>query len=184
MSIKANILQSIEDLPIHEHAFLEPSAVTFLEEVRSMCQQNKCGKYGLSWACQPASGSLEDCKNKCLAYDQVFVFSTVAQLKKTYDMDGWATAAKEHEKVTDQIATLFRALNPETFVLSAGACEICDSCTYPDAPCRFPDRMYPAAEGYGILVMRVAKECQIKYYNGPKTVTYFSMVFFNCDDAA
>jgi hypothetical protein len=42
--------------------------------------------------------------------------------------------------------------------------------------------MYPATEGYGILVMQQAKVCNIKYNNGVDTITYFSMVFFNTDE--
>jgi hypothetical protein len=39
--------------------------------------------------------------------------------------------------------------------------------------------MYPATEGYGIMVMQMAPALNINYNNGANTVTYFSMVLFN-----
>jgi hypothetical protein len=41
--------------------------------------------------------------------------------------------------------------------------------------------MFPAIEGFGINVMQMAKTGRISYYNGPNTVTYFSIIFFRTD---
>lgn len=57
-------------------------------------------------------------------------------------------------------------------------CELCEKCTYPDAPCRFPDRAYPSVEACGINVMQLAKDVGVKYNNEPNTVTYFCLILF------
>ncbi len=144
-----------------------------------MCAQDKFGEYGRpTWASHPALGTLEECMACCQSYKDVFVFTTVTKLKSSYDVKGWAEAAQEHEQLTKEVAGIFRSDYADALVLAVGACNNCDRCAYPDAPCRNREGMIPSIEAYGILVTRLARECQIKYYNGAHTVTYFSMVFF------
>ena len=71
-----------------------------------------------------------------------------------------------------------RAAGESFLSLGNEGCELCASCTYPDAPCRFPDRAGPSVEAWGINVMLLAKQLGVKYNNGPNTVTYFSMILF------
>ena len=182
MSVILSIQRDIEQLPIHEYAFMNSANVFFLEEVRDICRQNKCGMYGSSWACPPAVGSVEECKARCLSYRHAFIFTTATKVKDRYDVKEWIQAGKEHEKLTDQVADIFRSYDAEALVLSTEGCLLCKTCTYPQAPCRFPDRIYPATEGYGIMVIEQAKFCNVKYNNGIDTITYFSMVFFNTDN--
>jgi predicted metal-binding protein len=182
MSKISSIQNDINRLLIHEHVFMKSTDVIFLEEVRDICKQNKCRMYGSSWACPPAVGSVEECKTRCLAYEHAFMFTTTTKVKSRYDVKGWIHAREEHEKLTDHVADIFRSYDGGSLVLSTEGCLLCKACTYPNAPCRFPNRMYPATEGYGILVVQQAKVCNIKYNNGIDTITYFSMVFFNTDE--
>ncbi|MFV0436008.1 MAG: DUF2284 domain-containing protein [Desulfopila sp.] len=169
----------IGQVPIHEYAFFSPRQVPFLDEVRSLCEKNVCGQYGTCWACPPAVGTIAECRERCLAYTQAGLFTTVSALRSHYDIEGWKTARKQHEKVTDAVVNEFRKYDKDLLALSTEGCMVCKKCTYPDAPCTHPQRMYPATEGFGIMVVQLAKICQVKYNNGPNTVTYFSMLFFN-----
>lgn len=173
-----NIEDAIKHLPIHEYTFFKSEDVVFSDEVRSLCEKNSCGMYGTSWACPPAVGTVDECREQCGQYKNVFMFTTATKMKSGYDMQGWLSARKEHEKLTDQVAKVFREHYKDPLILSTEGCSVCTSCTYPTEPCRFPDRMYPATEAYGILVMKQAQICNIKYNNGINTVTYFSMIFF------
>jgi predicted metal-binding protein len=174
-----NLSQDIEGLPIHESVFMRSKEVIFSDQVRSLCEQNRCGLFGTSWACPPAVGSVTACKKRCLKYKQAFMFTTVNDLKSQYDMEGWTLARKKHEKVTDAIVNVFRSYDKNLLVLSTEGCLLCKNCTYPDTPCKHPDRMYPAIEGYGIMVIQQARKSNMQYHNGVNTVTYFSMIFFN-----
>lgn len=174
-----SIIKEIKSLPIHEHAFMRFEDVVFSDEARSLCEKNVCGKFGKYWTCPPAVGSTEACKKKCSEYKHAFIFTTVNKLKNQYDMDGWRSAIKKHEKVTDRVVTVFRGFDKDLLALSTQGCLLCNTCTYPDAPCKHPDHMFPATEAYGILVVEQAKKSNIKYNNGENTVTYFSMIFFN-----
>ena len=63
-------------------------------------------------------------------------------------------------------------------LLSNEGCKRCEKCTYPDAPCRFPDKLFHSLEGYGFIVSELAKMAGISYINGENTVTYFGAVMF------
>ncbi len=62
--------------------------------------------------------------------------------------------------------------------MGAGACTICETCTWPERPCHFPDKMVSSMEAYGLVVSDVCKPAGIPYYYGPLTLTYSSCVLF------
>ena len=63
-------------------------------------------------------------------------------------------------------------------LLSNEGCIHCETCTYPDAPCRMPGTLTPAVEGFGINVQRLSKTAKVRYINGSNTVTYFGLLLF------
>jgi predicted metal-binding protein len=177
--IEKIISEQKDSINIHEFAFMKSNEVVFSDEVRRLCEKNACGGYGTSWACPPAVGSVEECKEICGRFENAFIFTTVTKLKNKYDVVEWREARVVHEKITDKVAKIFRDEFEKTLILSTEGCTICKKCTYPDEPCRFPDKMYPATESFGIMVAQQASICKIRYINGPDTITYFSMIFFD-----
>ena len=70
-------------------------------------------------------------------------------------------------------------LGADTLHLSGGGCGLCPTCAQADGePCRFPDRALSSLEAYGIDVYNTSKSTELKYVNGPDTVTYFGMILF------
>ena len=62
--------------------------------------------------------------------------------------------------------------------LSAGTCTLCKECTYPDAPCRFPDKRLVSMEAAGLVVSEVCTQAGIDYNHGPQTIAYSGCVLF------
>ena len=178
MTIKRQLEDKRRLFGIHEYAFAKTSDLLFSMGTRLLCEGNQCGHYGSTWACPPAVGSYNSCVAKCRSYENVCLLSTVTDLKGQYDFRGWHRARIFHEAATAKSARLFRAHYPGALVLSTEGCILCDQCTYPDAPCRYPDQIFPSVEGYGIVVMDLASKTGLSYNNGPETVTYFSFVLF------
>ena len=58
--------------------------------------------------------------------------------------------------------------------LGAGCCTQCAVCSYPDSPCRFPEKMVSSMEAYGMLVLEVCQKNGMAYYYGPNTIAYTS----------
>ena len=141
-----------------------------------MCKQNYCGMYGKTWTCPPAVGELSALKEKCLAYKNAFVFTTKHEIEDSFDIEGMGLAREKHGDIEKE---LLSALQGQNFLcLGAGACNVCKTCTYPTAPCRFPTRARTSMEACGISVVDLAKEVDINYVNGANTVTYFSLILY------
>jgi predicted metal-binding protein len=149
----------------------------FSDEVRKLCEKNTCRMFGTSWACPPAVGSVEHCRERCGVYENVFVFTALSKLKEKYDMNEWLEALVRHEGITEKVVEIFRSEFDKILILSTEGCTVCKKCAYPKE-CRFPDRMFPAVESFGILVDQSADNCGLSYCNGKNTITYFSMTFF------
>ena len=176
MNIPERIKEAIGG-DIWQSALVSSDKVMFEKEVREACEKNYCGRYGKCWTCPPGVGEIDVLKNKLLKYSQVFVFTTKHSLEDSFDYEGMQTAHRLHDEITDRIRALCR--EEGALILGAGSCNVCEKCTYPDAPCRFPDIAMPSVEACGINVMSLAKTAGINYINGANTVTYFTAVFFN-----
>lgn len=173
-------LEKIKELGVHEYGIIPTEQVPFEHEVREMCAANRCGIYGKKWCCPPGCGTEEECREKCMKFKNVLVFSTKTDLEDSFDFEGMTAAMVRHREVSKKVRSLFRETYGDDFLaLSSEGCDNCKECTYPDAPCRFPNDMMPSVESHGIMVYKEAAACGIHYINGANTVTFFSNIFFN-----
>jgi len=161
---------------VFESTIIESSKIFFSENVVKACEMNQCGLYGKRWTCPPAVGTISEIKCKCLKFKYALVFTTKNEIEDSFDIEGMFTAKKNHDKIQEEV---FNKLNfRNCILLGAGGCNICKKCTYPDTPCRFPDKAISAVEAYAINVLDLAEKCGIKYNNGINTVTYYSLILF------
>lgn len=175
--IQEQLEGQIAEYPVCEYAFIRPGDIRFLQEVRYICE-TECPQYGCSWSCPPAVGTVEECRARCEKFTGGFLFTTVAEVDDIADMKKTLATRLEHEKVTRQIRQLFKARYGKVEVLSTESCAICEKCSYPDTPCRYPDKMFPCIESYGILVTELAEKYGISFMNGPNVVTWFSLILY------
>ena len=173
---RKRIEEELSGFPICEYAFLRPEELPFSEKVRYICR-TECPRYGKSWACPPAVGTVEACRKKCLGYEGVLILSTVTEVSDISNLEETLATRGGHEAVTHQAEAILQAQGLETMGLSTEACAICPQCAYPDGPCRHPEQMYPCVESHGILVTEVAERLGLAFFNG-NLVTWFSLVFF------
>ncbi len=157
--------------------FFPVSGLVFKPEVRQMCAADKCAMYNKSWSCPPACGTLEEAREKTSGFTWGILLQTTAALEDDFDVE---TMMEAGEQQKERLAGFVGELAPEErcLVMSAGTCTRCPSCTYPDAPCRFPEKMFISMEAYGLVVSEVCTLAEIPYYYGPRTVTYCSCVLF------
>jgi predicted metal-binding protein len=161
-----------------EYAVVPTAAIPFSPELLKACEANVCGKYGACWTCPPAAGSLESQKEKITAFSSAFVFTTKSDLEDSFDYEGMMRAKDRHDRLSAELHEQFGKSNP---VYGAGGCTLCTPCAYP-APCRDPDKIFPAREAAGIDVTELSRAAGLRYHNGANTVTYFSMILFNKND--
>lgn len=162
---------------VREYAWISPKDIPFSADVRADCERNFCGRYGKCWTCPPGCGDWESLRDMFRGYENAFVFTTCSPLEDSFDIEGMAEGRRLHADADDALAELLKG---DDFRLAgAGSCNICKKCTYPDSPCRFPDRARSSMEACGMDVVTLSKIAGINYINGQNTVTYFSAVFFN-----
>lgn len=153
---------------------LKSDALEFMPEVRDMCAADRCHQYGKNWACPPACGTIEECAERASKYKRGVIVQTTGKMENEFDFEAMVEYAEKHKENFIALADKWRERFPDMLAMGAGGCDICKSCTYPDSPCRFPDKAIPSMEAFGLLVSKVCKLSDIPYYYGPLTLTYTS----------
>lgn len=174
---REKLIEGLAELPLVQYEFFKTAELPFSERVRQVCRQ-ECGQYGKSWACPPAVGTVEACRERCLAYPDALLLVTMAETADIADLTATLDTREEHEAVTRAANRLVRLQGAETYVLSTESCAICGRCSYPDGPCRHPDRMFPAVESHGILITALAERFGIDFQAGRNIVTWFSLILY------
>ena len=172
----AELLTLALELGFDHGAALDAKSLRALPEVREMCASGRCRRYGRSWSCPPACGTIEQCAERMHAYTGGVLVQTTAQLADDFDIEGMNRAQEAHKKRFFDLARQARLLYPDVLPLTAGSCTLCRACTYPDKPCRFPKKMLSSMEAYGLLVSEVCKGAGLAYYYGPGTMTYSACI--------
>jgi len=180
MSILQQIEKLVERSKFFETGYVSIENIQYHSEVRKICEGNGCGKYGTSWACPPATGTIEECRQRINKYEKMLLFSGKYEIEDSFDFEGMMNAGRKfRDKVNDFDEHVKQVLGEYT-MLSIEGCDKCNDCTYPDAPCRFPELLHHSLEGYGLIVNELAVDAGMHYNNGANTVTYFGALLFNC----
>ena len=155
-------------------ARLNPATIELREEVRAMCASGKCHMYGKNWSCPPACGTLEELRARIARYREGVLVQTVGELEDSMDGEGMMEAETLHKAHFSEMYARLRQETSGLLALGAGSCTRCKQCSYPDAPCRFPEQMTSSMEACGMLVLQVCKDNGLTYYYGPNTIAYTS----------
>ena len=148
-------------------------------EVRDMCKMNTCRGYGTTWACPPGVGLIEDCLARVKTYDTMLLFSCKYDLEDSFDYEGMTAGMASFKTLAAAFDDAVRDILPSYLMLANEGCQRCKTCTYPDAPCRFPDELHASLEAYGFNVSELAGMAGVNYINGVNTVTYFGGLCFD-----
>ena len=157
---------------------LDVDTIVVRPEVRESCAENKCRSYNKNWVCPPACGTLEECSEKIHKYKRGLILQTTGLLEDSLDYEAMMELADHHGKHIDQFSDKIHELFPDAMVIGDGQCRRCKICTYPDAPCCFPDKKSSSMEALGMVVSEVCADNGISYYYGPGTLTYVGCVLF------
>lgn len=152
---------------------LNPDTLRPMDEVRAMCASNNCHMYQKNWACPPACGTLEECTAAIRRCTRGILVQTIGDIEDSMDFEGMMEVEARHKEAFVAAADRLRK-EMKILPLGAGSCVRCKTCTYPDAPCRFPEKMTHSMEAYGLLVNQVCKDNDLPYYYGNEKIAYTS----------
>ncbi|MFZ7120105.1 MAG: DUF2284 domain-containing protein [Eubacteriaceae bacterium] len=148
------------------------------DEVRKLCEQNYCGNYNKIWTCPPAVGTIDETRKIVEKYDSFLLVYEVYNVKNSFDMQGMMEGVSDFKEKLQKIK---KEISKEIdfTVLGVGGCTLCKKCAIVDGePCRRPNDAIISCEACGINVMSLMKENNLKYNNGPNTVTYIGGVLY------
>ena len=151
---------------------LDVSTIELKSDVRKMCEENTCGMYDRCWSCPPGCGSLEECTGKLRQFTRGILVQTCGEVEDSFDFEAMAEIKEDPARHYDAMYQALRQQGARVLALSAGGCTTCAKCTYPDAPCRFPDKMVSSMEAYGMVVLEVCKANGLQYYYGSDKMAY------------
>ena len=173
-----DLIQIGLDCGFTEAVPLDPKTLVLRQEVRDMCAVNKCGAYNSNWTCPPACGTLEEMGEKIAKYSRGVLLQTTGRMEDEYDIEVMMEAPKKHRENFKKFVEKLRELYPDSMPMGAGGCRNCQKCTYPDAPCRFPEKATVSMEGCGLVVTEVCQSAGVPYYYGPNTITYCACALY------
>lgn len=157
---------------------LDVKSLRFLPEVRDMCSSDKCRNYGRCWTCPPHCGTLSESAEKASRYNSGIIVQTTAEMEDDFDIDAISKADRLHRANFSRFTDKIREVENDILPMGAGGCRICEKCTCPDSPCRFPEKAIISMEAYGLLVCDTCRMSGMKYSYGPHTVTFTSCVLY------
>ena len=170
----------MEKYILHKNVFqyntIDATEIPFSQSVVDACRANACGRYATSWTCPPGVGDIKELESKIKSYKKALVFSCKYDLEDSFDFEGMMEGAKTTQELLFEILDDMKADGVDYMALGCEGCILCKECTYPDAPCRFPDKATPSIEACGISVVELSKKLNINYHNGPNTVTFFCTI--------
>lgn len=169
--------ERLRELPVVQYEFFDTAELTFTPRVRMVCETD-CARYGTSWACPPAVGTVEECRERCLSYPHALLITTMNEVDDIADLESTLATRAPHEEITRQVNALFHSQGVETYPLSTESCAICRECAYPHGPCRCPEKMFPCVESHGILIVGTAEKLGIEFQPGGNIVTWFSLILY------
>ncbi len=169
---------ALAELPLYGYFSIDPKELEFSDRIRWICQ-HECPMYGRTWACPPAVGSVAQCKEKCMGYENCLMIATITEVRDITDINETLATRPEHEEITNQVRDLMVQQGVQPYVLSTEACTICEHCAWLDGqPCRLPGKMHPCVESHGINLVPVLENNGIEFQFGANVVTWVSLLFY------
>jgi len=155
-------------------AELDIDTLEFMQEIRDMCNPEQCRNYNKSWSCPPACATLEEMRERINNYKTGILVQTVGDLEDSMDWDGIMETGALHKENFGKMREELSASNKKILALGAGECKICEACTYPNNPCRYPEKMEISMEASGLFVSKVCTDNNLPYNHGPDTIAFTS----------
>jgi len=174
MSKYDDLVEIAKESGFTHYSQLDVSTLNFMQEIRDMCNANLCRNYNTSWSCPPACPSLEEMREKVKGYTTGILVQTVGDLEDNLDWDGIMETGARHKENFGRMRVELKKKYPLPLAMGAGECKICETCTYPDEPCRFPDMIEVSMEASGLFVSKVCTDNGLAYNYGQDKMAFTS----------
>lgn len=160
-------------------AAIEAGDVVTSAELAASCNPTSCRKYGTCWTCPPGAGAYEDIQYHITSKRKGVLVQTIRRGVDYYeDWDILAETRTLHNERLDRLAQMMRAELEGVLTFSTGGCDLCDPCSYPDAPCMKPDEQRLSLSAHGVAVGTTCKKAGMDYAFENGSVRFVGMVLY------
>ena len=168
----------ISQYPIYEYRLVDTAEIEVRERVRIICKQ-ECERYGTTWACPPAVGSLEECGKRIHSYPNGILFSSVAEVSDVMNMAEMLATRDAHEELTTEVAGFLKGEGFETFTLSTESRDLASivPTSRTESPVKPSRKMHPP-ESHGVVVNELVEHHSMEYNLKQILILWFSLVLF------
>ncbi len=156
--MNASYIDFAKEIGFTEGAFFDPKALSFEDSaiLRDGCKANDCGFYGRYWTCPPGVGSEKKVSAKIRSFDRGLILQMLTEaVSCDLQPELFADLSHTFNDMTTMVKEELEKEVGNVFTLGMSNCGICETCTYPKSPCRFPDRMIPCISGHCVNVYRL-----------------------------
>ncbi len=173
-----HMLRVAKEIGFSHYGLFKAEHLQFRQEVRDMCAAGRCGSYGKRWTCPPGCGTLEESMDKVRGFKEGILLQMTGEMEDDFDIECISETEKAIKEKLDIFVGRLREQGIVCLPMTAGTCTRCKECTYPNAPCRFPEKSYVSMEAYGLVVGDVCVLAKVPYNHGPRTITFTTCILF------
>lgn len=176
MTLEEQVREILNETGFEAIGACPASEVKARPEVRDMCAADKCQSYDRNWCCPPAVGPVEKWQEVFDQGEQFIVAQTIVDKEDDFDFEAIMEGGKLNRERFQQVAEKIQEAGLPAKVFSSGTCMNCKECTYPDAPCRFPDKQQVSVEAAGLIVSELCTLADIPYNYGTYQMAFTGAV--------
>ena len=179
------LVKCAKEIGAHQYGWVNVKDLKYYDKVREMCAANYCGRYGTNWACPPGTGTLDERKALNDVFRKMMLISAIYDLPDkelgadAYEDPDVMRCMRDFSGKMRTFQELVEKRVDDFIIYTNGGCNICKKCTYPDAPCRFPDKLQPALEGTGFMVNELASAAGMDYFIDAKSIIFFGAIAYD-----
>lgn len=175
-----NIEELAREMGFNSVALLTTDQVVTSPELAAGCNPNACQKYASCWTCPPGAGTYEELQPNITTRRAGVLVQTLRENVDYYeDWEVLAETRTLHNSRLDKLAAMMREKLGDVAVFSTGGCDLCETCTYPDAPCARPDARRHSLSAHGVAVGTTCQNAGMDYSFINGSVRYIGMILYN-----
>ena len=168
----------VEGYSIREIGIPSPNEES-ISKCRELCGQNLCGTFNANWGCPPGVGTERECLGIVGKYSKAILLKKRFENIDFNDRSLIADIANGHQEVCRRFGNILRGKGYDTLPLADGGCTHCKSCSYPDAPCGFPDQRVTSVSCYGILMEDYMRSQGVDFSFEGNAMTMYGIMLYN-----
>ena len=169
-----------QELGFDEAAAITPDMVVTSADLAASCNPDACKRYGTCWTCPPGAGTFDEIQPHIRTKGEGVLVQTIRDDVDFYeDWEILTEIRQEHNDRLDRLTAALRDERAGVLEFSTGGCDVCGTCSYPDAPCKKPVEQRLSLSAHGVAVGTTCKKAGLDYSFQNGRIRYVGMILWD-----